>query len=554
VGSWQRWGNRWEASRNWIVPACGVVAVLVLPHAALVSRAVTSYSASGLQLIGYMWQQMMFNTVLLLVVVGVASGCIGCVLAWLLRAYAFPGAALYRIALLLPLAIPPYIGAYTYHGMTQYTGVVQTTLRSWGVAVSPGTLDMMTLPGAMFIFTLFLFPYVYSVCYVFLGTRSAHVVESARMLGVGGVALFFRIVVPICRLAIFSGVGIVVLEVLNDYGVVHYYGIVTFTSAVVTLWVAMGDIDGAIALALCGMGIVLALLFVEHGLRGRRQYRIVAAKQRVLRRETLDGWRAFLASACCAGLVLIGFVVPIGQLVAWAWRKHAPRALGALGDALGHSLLIASVGAVLIVVCSVLIANAARWHKGRLGGVLTRTAMFGYALPGAVVAVGILAIVIPMEDAINALLGMWGVEAVHGRWLSGTLAMLMYGLVVRTIGVGMQAVDAGFVRIGKTYAESSRALGMTVTQTFWRVDAPMLHRALWTAALLCAVDLLKELPLSLLLQPYNFTTLATEVFYDVRDERIYDAALASLWMVGLSVVGMLALHWMTRRDVQQGGG
>lgn len=548
MGSWQVQSNRWLASHAWFLPACGIVIVLVLPHVALVWRAVEAYSASGLQLVGHMWQFMVINTTGLLVVVGVATACIGVVLAWLLVAYTFPGATVYRVALLLPLAIPPYIGAYTYHGITQYTGVVQTTLRSWGIAVAPGTLDMMTFSGAAFVFTVFLFPYVYSVCYVFLGTRCAHVIESARTLGVGGVALFLRIVVPICRLALFSGVGVVVLEVLNDYGVVHYYGIVTFTSAVVTLWVGIGDVSGAIALALCGMGIALALVFAEQGLRGRRQYRIAASKQRVLRRRALHGWRGVLASLACAVLVLFGFVVPVAQLIAWAWRMHVPSAWDALRDALGHSLLVSGCGAVLIVVCSVMIANAARWHRGRVGVLLTRCALFGYAMPGAVVAVGVLAIVIPLEDAMHDVLVFFGADVAHGRWLSATLVMLVYGLVVRYIGVGMQAVDAGFVRIGKTYAEASRALGLTVTQTFWRVDAPLMRRALWIAALLCAVDLMKELPLSLLLQPYNFTTLATEVFYDVRDERIYDAALASLWMIVLSVIGMLLVHAMTRQE------
>lgn len=540
---------------SWSFLAFVFVVAFALPPLALWGRMFQPISANEAHIAQYLLLDMVMNTGFLVIVVGGVTALLGVSVAWLMTGYDFPGRTFWRWALLLPLAIPPYIAAYTYYGMTNYTGTIQTTLRAWGIMLPPASFDMMTLPGAAFIFSICLFPYVYSLCYVFFGTRCATMVENARLLGSSAGKLFWRIMVPLARTAIAAGVGLVMLEVLNDYGVAKYYGIVTVTSAIFQIWFGMGDLASAVRLALGLMVVIAFVMAAERWLRGRRQYKLTTSKARPLRRIPLRGVRAWACALYCGGLFACGFAFPVIQLLMWAWRTHANQWNVALFIALGHSLTVALIGSLFIVVMATVIANVSRLHPNGVTQWFVRITLFGYSMPGAVVAVGVITVFVTFDAWLRRVLvflqGASHPDVAPALWISSTLVMLMCGYLVRFVAVGYHAIDAGFTRLGKGYTEASRTLGYSITRTFFFVEFPLMRRAMLTALVLCFVDLVKELPLTLLLQPFNFPTLATLTFHHVHDERIQDAAVASLGMIALCVGGMLVLQHILEKEKKQ---
>ena len=524
-----------------------VVLLIVIPNATIIIHFFTQETRNWDHIQAYLLPTLLKNTAILLAFTGVLTILIGVSLAWLISAYVFPLRRFFEWGLILPLAIPPYIAAYAYSQIMSYTGSVQTTLRNHlHLEVNPAYFDIMTLPGAIFIFTLFLYPYVYTITKAFLANQSSSYVENARILGRRSFTIFFRIILPISRVAIVGGVSLVLLEVLNDYGVVQYFGIPTFTTAIFQTWFNMGDLNAAIKLSASLMVIVFAILIMEKAFRGRKKFNMTTTKARPLTPIQLKGWKAWIVFSYCFVTLSFGFFIPFAHMISWMFLTYDQIAHSDVWNAMGHSLLVASLAASIIIICALIVANVVRMHTGIVPKAASRLTILGYSIPGAVIAIGVITVFIVLDQWLSHLFQWIGKETMVV--LSTSLVMLLLAYTVRFLAVGYHAVEAGFDRIGTTYTEASRTLGMGITKTFFKVDIHLIKGAIISGFILVFVDILKELPLTLILRPFNFDTLSTKAYQYASNEQIHEASLASIMIIVLSAAAIYLFHYVLNKE------
>lgn len=474
------------------------------------------------------------NSLLIMAIVGVLAAVIGIGCAWLVAACDFPGKRMFEWALVLPLAMPSYVVAYAYTDFLQFSGPVQTGLRAltgWQ-ARQYWFPEIRSATGAGVIFALVLYPYVYLLVRTAFVERSPRMWDAARTLGAGPWASFFQISLPLARPAAAAGLALVLMETLADYGAVAYFGVPTLTTGIYKSWYAFSDRTGAAQIAAVLLVSVTALMYVEHRSRGRARYYAVGGQsaRRAQRLRPLAGW---MATLFCALPVLLGFILPLVILVR-LMRQEASLNFGSryLGW-LQNSITIGAVTALIAVAVCLLLAYAARVSRNRLQGAANRIVSMGYAIPGAVIAVGIL---IPLSRMDQWMAG----QGMHVL-LAGSLVALVYAYLVRFLAVSYQGVQAGLARITPAMDASARSLGHGLGSMLLRVHAPLLWRSVLTAALLVFVDVIKELPATLVIRPFNFDTLAVITFQLASDERLAEAALPAFTIVMIAFVPVLAL-------------
>lgn len=496
----------------------------------------------------YLLADYISNTLLLITFTGLFTFLIGTSLAWLISFYDFPLRNFYKWAFILPLAIPAYIGAYTYTGLLNYTGILQSSLRnSFNFHVNPKLFDIMNIWGAVFIFTLFLLPYVYTIVSSFFQNQSASLIESARLLGRKPLNILFTVLLPLARPAIIAGVSLVVLEVLNDYGLVQYFGIPTFSTAIFKSWFGMGDIDSAIRLAASLLIIVFFILTLEKLLRGKRKVDSSTAKIRSIQLHKLSGYKSMLAFTYSFLIFSLSFLIPLLQLFYWSLITYNNVLSNKFWQLLWNSVFVALVATCIIVFASVIIANFQRISGTKLSKTYSKITTFGYSIPGAVIAIGVMVLFISLDQKLSWFYKIVNPESAK-LVLSMSIAMLIFAYVIRFLAIGFNSAQTGFEKIGKKFFEASRTLGMTTTKTFLRIDLPMLKPALVGGFVLVFVDVLKELPLTLILRPFNFDTLATKVYQYANDEMIPEAAVPSLIIIAVSLISIFFLNKITMKE------
>ena len=536
----------------------GILGGISLGAAALILLPILAVLASAFGRAGDTWSHLartalgayVTNTGVL--AAGVAAGVlsIGVLCAWLVTAYRFPGKRVLEWALVLPLAMPAYVMAYAYTDWLQFTGPVQSALRAafgWQ-AREYWFPEIRSLGGAVLLLSFALYPYVYLLARTAFIDVSRSALEAGRLAGLTAWGSFWRIALPIARPAIAAGAALALMETLADFGTVSYFALEVFTTGIFKAWMSMGDPVAAGQLSVCLLAFVALVLALERASRGRAAY--ASAPGRAPAAQPLAGWRAALASALCSLPVLLGFLLPAGLLVHLAWSEIGARTgfpiWLRLGSLLGNSFILAGIAAAGGVALATAMAYAARLSRARTVAVANRTAALGYAIPGAVIAVGIL---VPLGRLDNWLAD--GLEAAFGvkpgLLLTGTIAALVYAYLVRFLAVALQTMEAGLAKVTPRMDDAARSLGATPAQTLARVHAPLLASSLAGAALLLFVDVMKELPATFALRPFNFDTLAIEAYNLAKDERLSEAALPSLAIVAIGLVPLLAV---TRRYFQ----
>jgi iron(III) transport system permease protein len=490
----------------------------------------------------YVW-----NTVLLLLAVAWGVISIGVLSAWLVTVYRFPGRDVLEWTLMLPLAMPAYVMAYAYTDWLQFTGPVQTALRGltgWS-ARDYWFPEIRSIGGAAAMLSFALYPYVYLIARTAFHEMPRSAIEAARLAGHGAWGAFFRVAVPLARPAIAAGATLALMETLADFGTVSYFALEVFTTGIFKAWFSLGDVVAAAQLSTCLLVFVLLVLALERASRGRAAYHDVVPRKPVPPHR-LTGAAAAAAFAACAAPVFFGFVLPTLLLVSLAWAEKGAYLGTRFVTLVGNSFSLAGLTALIAVVLATLMAYAARLTRSRWVGAANRTAALGYAVPGAVVAVGVLA---PLGRLDNALAG-W-LEAVFGvrmgLLLTGTVTALVYAYLVRLLAVALQTTEAGLAKITPSMEHVARSLGSTAAATLLRVHVPLLAGSLATAALLVFVDVLKELPATFALRPFNFDTLAIEAYNLAKDERLAEAAVPSLVIVA---VGLLPVLYVSKRYFQ----
>lgn len=476
---------------------------------------------------------------------GVGSGVllIGVPAAWLVSTCEFRGRRLLEWALLLPMAMPAYILAYTWTGLADFAGPIQSALRaqfgwSYGDYWFP---ELRSLPGAVLMLTLVLYPYVYLLARAAFLEQAHSVLEVARSLGHGPRAAFFRVALPLARPAIVTGLMLALMETLADYGTVQYFGLTTFTTGIFRTWFGLGDAAAAAQLSAVLMGAVLLLILIERLSRRQARYHH-ASLRRSTPRRTLGGGKTLLVLGLALLPVLFGFLIPAGQLALWALEQRAGW-MHAEFLALGlNSLRVAAMAAGLTLALALLLAYGQRLRPLPLIRGSVRLAAMGYAVPGTVIAIGVILPLAFIDNRIDDFMrAQFGVST--GLLLSGTLAALLFAYAVRFMAVAVNTLEAGLGRIRPSMDQAARSLGQRPADVIRRVHLPMLRASLFTALLMVFVDVLKELPATLILRPFNFNTLAVRAFELASDERLAEAAAPALFIV---LAGMLPVLLLAR--------
>lgn len=484
------------------------------------------------------------NSLLLCLGVGLGVAAIGTGAAWLVSLYEFPGRRVFEWALLLPMAMPAYVMAYTYTDFLQFVGPVQTWLReSFGWRRGDYWFpDVRTLGGAVAMFSCVLYPYVYLLVRTALIERAAGLADAARVLGLSHFAAFARVSLPLARPAIAAGVALALMETLADYGTVAYFAVATFTTGIYRAWFALGDRVAAAQLAACLLGFVLLLLAMERVSRGRARYH-AGGGQRAARRRPLFGVKALLAAAGCMVPLAVGFVVPAVLLVNMALGEGDAEFGARYWTLARNSFVLAAVAAVLAAVLAVLLAYGARGARGAWPKIANRLVGLGYAVPGSVIAVGVL---IPVTRLDHWLAALWQqASGTHpGLVLTGGIAALVYAYLARFLSIALQTVETGLGRVTTSIDAAARSLGSSPAETLRRVHLPLVSGSVLSAALLVFVDVMKELPATLVMRPFNFDTLATQTYTLAADERLAEASTAALAIVA---VGLLPIFVLARQ-------
>jgi len=481
------------------------------------------------------------NTGLLLGLVACGVISIGVLSAWLIASYRFPGARLLEWALVLPLAMPAYVMAYAYTDWLQFTGPVQSALRAltgWQ-AREYWFPEIRSIGGAALLLSLALYPYVYLIARTAFRDLPRSALEAGRLAGHSAWGNFWRVALPLARPAVAAGTALALMETLADFGTVSYFALEVFTTGIFKAWLSMGDSLAAAQLSSCLLAFVLVVLALERATRGRAAFHGNAPAKPVPP-QLLRAWPAALATLACAMPVLLGFLIPAAILLQLAFTDPGARWGARLLGLVGNSFTISGVTALTGVLLALTMAYAARLSKSRAAAAANRFAALGYAMPGAVVALGVL---VPLGRLDNWLAGSiedaTGLQS--GLLLTGTIAALVYACLVRFLAVALQTTEAGLARITPSMEEAARSLGAAPAATLARVHAPLLAPSLAIAALLVFVDVMKELPATFALRPFNFDTLAVEAYHLAMDERLAEAAVPSLVIVAVGLVPLLAL-------------
>lgn len=491
------------------------------------------------------------NSLLLMLGVSIGTLLLGVSTAWLTTMCNYPGRSVFEWALLLPMAMPAYIIAYTYTGMLDFAGPVQTLLRhltGWGFG-DYWFPQIRSLNGAVLMLTLVLYPYVYLLSRAAFLNQSVCVLDVSRTLGNGPWRTFFSVALPLARPAIIAGLSLALMETLADYGTVQYFGVSTFTTGIFRTWFGMGSAAAAAQLAAGLMVFVFALIVLERYSRRRARYHHTSRRHQDLRRFQLSGGKAWLAFLFSFSVLLFGFLLPAGQLLSWT-VSVADKVIDArFLQMLLNSLQLAALAAGLALLLALLMAYGQRSYPGKTMRFAVRLAGMGYAVPGAVIAVGVM---IPFAFIDNSL-DSWSRETFDistGLLLSGTLVAVLFAYLCRFLAVALQTVESGLGRITPSMDEAGRSFGYRPLAMLHKVHIPMLRGSLLTALLLVFVDVLKELPATLILRPFNFNTLAVRAYELASDERLAEAAPAALAIVVAGIVPVILLSRTITRSRQ----
>lgn len=540
-GAFPSAGNRF--SRH-VVPASILLLCLLLSIPVITILASVGDDSDGV------WQHLLDNllweyvsqSLLLMFGVGISVLVLGIIPAWMVTMTRFPGSRILEWALVLPLAIPAYIIAYTYTGMLDVTGPVQVAIRDWtGLRFGDYWFpEIRSTGGAIAMLSLVLYPYVYLLARMAFLEQSVCVLEVSRTLGAGPFKAFYRVALPLARPAIIAGLALVLMETLADYGTVQYFGLSTFTTGIFRTWFGMGSSTAAAQLSAVLMIFILVLVLTEQWSRNRAQYFHTSTKYSRLSQVQLKGWHKHLALLACLLPVLAGFLIPFVQLSIWAVQTWDVIDRSQFLGLFYNSVRLAAIAAFIALVIGLTVSYSKRLRPTLLMRGVFRVLGLGYAIPGTVIAVGVL---IPFAWFDNSLDG-WlrdRFDFSSGLLLSGTLVAVVFAYVVRFLPVAMNTVEAGLSKVKPSMDDASRSMGLGSGKILRRIHIPMIRGSLLTATLLVFVDVLKELPATLILRPFNFNTLAIRTYELANQERLAEAASSALLIVLAGIIPVIIL-------------
>ncbi len=479
----------------------------------------------------YVW-----NTVLVVPLVGVLAILMAVPPAWLVSAFEFPGRRIFEWALVLPLAIPTYVAAFVYYpGLEAAIPFIVSVRQNFGFDASQVAEKIVRYGLLSILLASVLYPYLFISARSSFSQQRRGVIEAAQTLGRGPISVFFSVALPLARPALVAGLSLIVMEVVNDYGAVHFFGVPTLTEGIFRTWFGLGDRSSALRIAGLVMLAVLCLLWAEQRQRGRARFSEHSVNSTPLARRKLGTSKAVLAIVVCVVPLGIGFLYPVFRLLGWASQTFGKVLQADFWQQLGNSLLLSLGTAAGLTAIAVIFAFATRLHHAGWLRVTSRMATLGYAAPGAVVAVGV-------------MVALGGVDRSLGQQvLSGTYFAIIFAYTVRFLAVPFHPVRAGMNRVCGSLDEASRVLGQSPLLTLWKINLPLMWTTLLAATMLVFVDILKELPLTMILRPANFETLATTAFGLASEGRFRECSVPSLIIILAGALGLMVLNRLTKR-------
>ncbi|MGI3168446.1 ABC transporter permease [Pseudooceanicola sp. C21-150M6] len=538
----------------WTLGACAIAAVVLVPILSVLWIALSPKGdTSSLELWSHLWSttlpRYLRTTLWLMAGVGLLTAMVGTGAAWLVARYRFPGSGWIAPALLMPLAVPAYIGAYALVDFLEYAGPVQSFLRDlmgWRSMRDYWFPEIRSLGAAIIVLSAALYPYVYLLTRAALREQSGGGEEVAMSLGVGPLARFRRVGLPMARPAIAAGVAIAMMETVNDFGTVDYFAVQTLTTGIFTTWLESNSASGAAQIAAVILLLIVALVLIERRSRRRSRFYNLSSRHRPVARQQLSGWAGWMATLLCLIPICVGFVLPAGVIL-----SHALDHSGAWTDpglllALWHTVAVGGIAAGLTVLAAVFLVYGVHLSGQPLPRRLMPVTTIGYAAPGAVLGVGIL---LPLARVDHALAD--GVEALTGRdiglILTGSAFALVLAYAVRFFAIAQGAADGAFGRVSPSLPMAARSLGRSRGGVLREVYAPLMRGSLASAMLLVFVDCVKELPATLLLRPFNYDTLATRVHDQASLEQL---GLAAPGAILVMLVGLMAVALLVRANAE----
>jgi len=517
-----------------------VSALAALPIVALFAIALSGTTESFAHLVNTVLPGSIATTVLLLIGVGIFTASIGTFSAWLVSFFEFPGRRLFAWILMLPLAVPTYIASYAFVEFFSYTGPIQNTVRYFGGFTLSGDYwfpDIRSLPGAIFVLSAVLFPYVYISVRAVFHLQSARLIETARVMGIGQFPILMKILLPLARPAVVLGVTLALMETINDIGAIEYMGIETLTFSIFSVWLNQNDMAAAAQIALLLLAIALFLIFMERWARREKSFvEGRSTSQKIsYSRIHLTGAKGWVAVFLCAMPVLIGFGVPLLVLLDYAYAYFPAGLNGDLLEAFATSISLALAASAVTVLLGLVLTVAIRNTGSPMIEMLVRFSSVGYAIPGTIVALGIFLPIAMFDNYLDGLSRLWfGIPT--GLLITGSGATIIYAYVFRFMAMSEGALDTGFKKLTPQLDAAARSMGRSPTATLIEVLLPLMKPAIATAALLVFIDSLKELSATIMLRPFGVNTLSTHIYDFASQARVEEAGIACLIIVAAGIV------------------
>jgi len=528
---------------GWTIGAFVTAGLIALPILAVLVMALVPSDDIWAHLASTVLPHYIWTTLVLMFGVGAGTLVVGTGTAWLVTMCAFPGRRIFEWALVLPLAVPAYVIAYVYTDVLEFAGPVQGLLRDmfgWHNRQDYWFPEIRSLGGAITMMTLVLYPYVYLLARAAFLEQSVCVLDVSRTLGKTPWQCFRLVALPLARPAVVAGVSLVMMETLNDFGTVNYFAVATFTAGIYDVWLNMNSISGAAQLASVMLMFVIALIALERTARKNKRYHHTGTKYSTLPTLRLSGPKQVLASVLCTAPILLGFVVPAWVLGRYSLQFYDITLQSNFIDYVLNSIGLATFSAILAVILGLFLAYAIRLQGSASLRMVARFASIGYAVPGAVLAIGVILPLTRFENSVDALSRDWlGIPL--GLFISGTVGALVIGYIVRFLALSYGAVEASLAKVTPSMDGASRTLGHGPGRTLFKVHLPMMRTSILTAAILVFVDVMKELPMTMMLRPFNFETLATYVHQYASDELLEECALGALSIVIAGILPVIIL-------------
>ncbi|TNF49135.1 iron ABC transporter permease [bacterium] len=524
---------------GWIIITAIAALLVSLPLFAVAFTALQATGEIMKHIASTLLLRLLGNTAILVAGVGTGTLVLGVSLAWLTAACDYPGRKFFTWSLLLPMAVPAYVLAFTFLGLFDYSGPVQSFLRWMSLPALP---SIRTPGGVVLVMSLALYPYVYLLSRNAFRTQGVRALEAASSLGHGHVGGFFKVALPMARPWIASGVMLVIMETLADFGAVSIFNFDTFTTAIYKAWFGFFSLPAAARLSIPLVLFAFIVLTLERRARARVAYSGMGHSQSQPGLIILKAPWNYLATGLCALVLSLAFVVPAGQLVIWAAGSFKAEFTASYTGLFTSTLALAVLSSAVICTIALVISYTGRRHPGRTVGHMTRSATLGYALPGSVLAVGVFMAVAGFDGFLDRI-WMFFSGSSHGLYLQGTVVVLILAYAVRFMAVGYSSIDSSMHRVTRSTHESARTMGVSGLGLLRRVYLPILRSGVLTASILVFVDVMKEMPITLMTRPFGMSTLATKIFELTSEGEWERAALPAIVLI---VAGLIPVAILTR--------